>query len=288
MKYALLSYSSVNLGDEIQSLAARQYLPQVDLLLDRDQPSTWKIDQPTKLILNGWFKHRPEDWPIHHPALDPLIVSFHLSDEHGSSLRSLLSADAIRFYKQHEPIGCRDHHTLNLLSECGVQAYFSGCLTLTLPRPVVAPSNTIALVDVPPDIEPLLPPHHGCRVVPATHVYRGTSRFRQASSLLRLYASARLVVTTRMHCALPCLAFGTPVIFIRETFDDPRFGGLVELLSCAALPDLRSGHVQLRLDELPRQPQRLQAVQEAIAKCCIDFLGPPEPRSAASGSLPKS
>ena len=35
IKYALLSYDTENIGDEIQSLAAKRFLPRVDLLLNR-------------------------------------------------------------------------------------------------------------------------------------------------------------------------------------------------------------------------------------------------------------
>ena len=51
---------------------------------------------------------------------------------------------------------------------------------------------------------------------------------------MREYADARLVVTSRIHCALPCLAMGVPVIFI-NAFDSHgdtcRFDGLIELFN---------------------------------------------------------
>lgn len=55
--------------------------------------------------------------------------------------------------------------------------------------------------------------------------------------LLHRYATAKLVVTSRIHCALPCLGIETPVIFVTsdslENSDkvrsSGRFGGLIEL-----------------------------------------------------------
>lgn len=41
-------------------------------------------------------------------------------------------------------------------------------------------------------------------------------RFLRANELLRKYASAKYVITSRIHCALPCLGFQTPVIYIRN------------------------------------------------------------------------
>jgi hypothetical protein len=59
-----------------------------------------------------------------------------------------------------------------------------------------------------------------------------------ARELLRKYAEASLVVTSRIHCALPCLGLETPVIFVtsenleskRPIRSEGRFGGLLELL----------------------------------------------------------
>ena len=56
-------------------------------------------------------------------------------------------------------------------------------------------------------------------------------RFRLAKSLLEKYSKAKLVITTRIHGALPCLAFHTPVIFINKIYDYYRFPGIYELLN---------------------------------------------------------
>ena len=39
-------------------------------------------------------------------------------------------------------------------------------------------------------------------------------RFQLAKQLLDQYARAKLVISTRIHGALPCLALNTPIIFI--------------------------------------------------------------------------
>src|SRR5262249_33119050 len=60
---------------------------------------------------------------------------------------------------------------------------------------------------------------------------RHDSRAAMAQQLLKLYSSAKLVITSRLHCALPCVAFGTPVILLRRGIEsDPRFAGLRELV----------------------------------------------------------
>jgi hypothetical protein len=55
-------------------------------------------------------------------------------------------------------------------------------------------------------------------------------RFDYAESLIEKYASAALVVTSRVHCALPCLGLETPVIFTwGKDLDQYRFGGIINL-----------------------------------------------------------
>jgi len=61
-----------------------------------------------------------------------------------------------------------------------------------------------------------------------------TIRFSRAEACLQRYAQARLVVTSRIHCALPCLAMGTPVIFLNafdNVVDTCRFDGLLDLFN---------------------------------------------------------
>src|SRR5258706_15241966 len=144
LKYGLLGYrGSGNLGDELQSLAARRFLPRVDCVIDRDalNAEPWFDRSEVKIILNGWFTHRPENWPPSR-RLTPLITSFHLSDEiHPQNQRRISAAKALaegkslEYLKKHAPIGARDVGTRDLLERHGVESNFSACLTLTLERP---------------------------------------------------------------------------------------------------------------------------------------------------------
>lgn len=62
-------------------------------------------------------------------------------------------------------------------------------------------------------------------------------RMEYARNMVRTYARAKLVVTSRLHCALPCLGVETPVIFVNsdamiegKVRSAGRFGGNLELL----------------------------------------------------------
>lgn len=54
-KYALFNYNTENVGDEIQSLAAKHFLPQVDYYINRDFINDFhpESDEEIKLIMNG-------------------------------------------------------------------------------------------------------------------------------------------------------------------------------------------------------------------------------------------
>jgi len=61
-----------------------------------------------------------------------------------------------------------------------------------------------------------------------------TAKFDYARALVEKYASAELVITSRIHCALPCLGFGTPAIYIDNVNSTRssacRLDGLIQLL----------------------------------------------------------
>lgn len=74
MTFALTYNAGPNLGDDIQTLAARQYLPQVDVWINREHVESAEVSAGTKCIMNGWYMHNPRQWP---PAknIHPLFVS---------------------------------------------------------------------------------------------------------------------------------------------------------------------------------------------------------------------
>ena len=65
-------------------------------------------------------------------------------------------------------------------------------------------------------------------------------KMEYARTLINKYASAKLVVTSRIHCGLPCLGLETPVIFVTSDAlggdsvrSSGRFGGLIDLFHLA-------------------------------------------------------
>ena len=121
-------YKNTNIGDYIQSLAAKQFWDSTNIqYYHRDKLNQYS-GASAKVIMNGWFTHQPQNWPP-SPNISPLFVAFHLNT---SAYEKLLSDKSIEYLKKHEPIGCRDENTVAALSKKGVNAYFSSCLTTTL------------------------------------------------------------------------------------------------------------------------------------------------------------
>lgn len=119
-----------NIGDYVQSIAARQYCNPVEEYIEQEEADQYYPEDkvPAKMIMNGWFQWRAENWPPSE-YIKPLLISMHISPLRANQL---LTEKGIMFLKENGPVGCRDLWTKNLLEENGVPAYFSSCLTLTL------------------------------------------------------------------------------------------------------------------------------------------------------------
>ena len=315
MKYGILCYKTNNVGDEIQSIAAKNFLPKIDFYLDRENLDKVKNNQKIKLIMNGWFMHNPKNWPP-SDSIIPLFISFHIY------AKGLTSKESLAYFKKHEPIGCRDIFTYKLLKKKGVKSYFSGCLTLTLRNKYKKRNDKILLVDVSPDIKKIIPKKFKRQIICLSFynfpnfilklrtffsrfkksdlggfrliylllrelkidpflegvfskIITRKTKFRKAEMLLDEFAKARLVITSRMHCALPCLAFGTPVIFISENLEDKRFLGYLKFLRHYSLKDLRNKKLNINFDNPPPNPKDVGYIRKKLIKICRRFIKSP-------------
>lgn len=223
---------SGNIGDEIQSLAAEQFLPRVDERLDRDALNKITGGEERLVIMNGWFTKFAQNWPP-APSVVPVFFGFHLTPL-PSVVQSFLRPESIAYFRRIAPIGCRDRATQDLLQQAGVETFYSKCLTLTFPRRKVAPTDgRVFLVDVPDSFRPKIPKSLAQGAIVVSHqvqdVYGEDVKFAIARRLLTLYEQqAKLVITTRLHCALPCLAMGIPVVFVGNP-DEARISLLADL-----------------------------------------------------------
>lgn len=246
MKYGVLVYKdTTNVGDDIQSYAASRFLPKIDVIVDRedlDIPPIKDSNEPVAIIMAAWFLHKRFCWP---PArqLFPLLISYHHYErsrnpfEHDYSIpvfRDHYEGIGGEWFKAYGPVGCRDLYTCEIFAEKNIPSYFSGCITLTLPRQREMPNKGkyICFVDVDKEVEKKIRILNGntCKIVNETHFtdsIRGSSweeRVRRVEKYLTLYQNAKYVVTGRLHVALPCLAMGVPVMCILpKTQEENRY-----------------------------------------------------------------
>lgn len=301
MIHGLLCYESTNLGDEIQSLAARQFLPRVDRYLPRERLDLVDGTEPVALILNGWFMREPRHWPPSSTIL-PLPISFHLNDYRYSRARFwqpvaaavLLRGANREWLRRHGPIGTRDPHTALMMRARGVDAYVSGCLTLTFPAATGPRGGGIVAVDLDPALRDALQARVGtaARVAVVTHddaVTTGTdARLARAQALLDRYATADLVVTTRLHAALPCLALGTPVLFIRSLPDIARQQPAMELAHATTRAAFLAGEDGYDVADPPPNPDRYRAFAEPLRARCLAWIAAASGQQARDGAHPPS
>lgn len=239
MKIYTIEYSGksfedwANLGDDIQSIAAKRLLPRVDGGISRE-----KLRQPTEpgvLSMNGYFLGGCE-WPP-APELTPIFFAFHVTP---GSVARVCSPEGIAYLKKHEPIGCRDRGTMEILQRHGVEAFYSKCVTLTLPRRECEPENgRIYMVGLSKGAESAVPRSIRRRAVVVDQAKLRlpdlTPGLKEEISqhLLDTYSrTASLVITSKIHCAMPCIAMGIPVVFLydKEKLDDYRVGIIKDLI----------------------------------------------------------
>lgn len=250
-------YVEGNIGDYIQSLAALQYLPKncKPYFIDRDAVRYY-YGPKVKLIMNSW-NHiiRSNTYISNH--ISPLFVSYHIDND------NKLPSMYVQNLKKYSPIGCRDNKTRDQLNNYGIKAFFSSCLTTTLDIDYAVDqsqrTNEIIFVDYELgkntkeekffislksyNFSNITHIHHEYILESKTHI----ERFKLAKSLLVRYSKAKLVVSTRIHAALPCLALNTPVIFVNKKYDK-RYPGLYELLNTIGINKENKFDIRVNVD----------------------------------------
>ncbi|MEO1292171.1 MAG: hypothetical protein AAFV62_04970 [Pseudomonadota bacterium] len=156
------TFPSNNIGDYVQTAAVAGQLGRfayaelaadsaVAALISRRQPEAPapKVDRPVGIVpvnrdfsltsvgeedtiwlpVCGWFAHQPYYF---HPTLPfarnviPIFMSYHVARP------EQITDEVATYLKAHAPIGCRDMLTARYLRDHGIDAFFNGCVTLTL------------------------------------------------------------------------------------------------------------------------------------------------------------
>lgn len=340
MKYGLLAVSTgceggTNIGDYIQALASQQFIGKPDIFLERETELKAYSGEQVKMIMNGWYMNHTENWPPSDQII-PLWVALHINK---CGLPDFLNEESIAYFKKHEPIGCRDQHSADLLQEKGVKAYFSGCMTLTLGQnyrkqkttdkvyivePYTCSSNLYAehkLLFAKTMLYYLLHrkgvktiTHKKCEsgfraefynayflmeyskvfdrdmLVDAEYINQynegidkayptNEEKLAYAERLVKGYSEASCVITSRIHCGLPCLGIETPVIFVQDAnakaISTDRFGGLINLFNTLTWDGLRlTGDLpkhKYNRKKFPKNKETWRAIADKLVETCQNF-----------------
>jgi len=325
-KHSQSNMGIVNIGDHIQSCAAEQFLPKINFYVERDRLNA-ELDSEAKIIMNGWFTESPENWPPSE-KLKPLFVSFHLQPSSAKIILSkieninyLKSHEPIgcRDYKTVESLesaGIKAYFSFCLTT------------TLDINYKTNKNSNEILLVDPLYNYNfsrfskisfkealkkisvknlfkfknYLNPPSNLNDFVPQNIINQANTinhdadssldnleLYSIAKSILKRYAEAKLVITSRIHCALPCLALGTPVLFVLDGLSDENFhmsrlrGILdhVNILTKESKEEVdklfaRSMNVyspeQIDWNNPPKNPESFEELANKLKERCFDFI----------------
>ncbi len=191
------------------------------------------------VLMTGWFLHpcnpllEATDGPIYvfppPQFILPLFISIHIDSVSDNFLYSEI---CLSYYRKYQPIGCRDLSTYQSLTQLGIRAYLSGCITSLLKkdfkfqlrgqRSYLVTSTDDDTID--PNFEKIdyFPPQLANRTI--------LERLKLAQQILYQLMEARKVRTDLLHCYLPCRAYGTPVEMINlptKLMTDNRYLGLV-------------------------------------------------------------
>lgn len=188
MKIGVIKYEGGwNVGDAAQTIALLRLLPPVSFTVNRDSLSSWSGDDGL-LVANGYMSS-----PLKEENRGVYAGIYLNPDQRNQSLDNLNSIQ----------IGARDPFTNNFLKSRGIDSDLVGCATCTLPR-FEGERNGRAVID----IGGYSGDFQTSNIIPQTS---WESLWRHSMNRLRVLARAEEVITSRLHVALPCLAFGTPV-----------------------------------------------------------------------------
>lgn len=279
VKYGLFEYTTENIGDEVQSIAARRFLPRIDYYFNRDNIDATKTqpDETIKLIMNGWYTHNPENWPPKNTNISPLLIAMHIEQDalNGAPAKVFISPQSKTFLNKFGPVGARNYPTLELFQKNDIKSYFSGCITLTLnPDPQVKKQNYVLAVDVPDNIYDTMLKNTSRPIIRLdTNRKRNLdreTRFLLAEFWLYLYQSAHAIITTRLHTMLPCLAFKTPVLAISGR-DPKRYRGLIDLTNYATAEEYIRNPNIFNLNHPPKNPNQYIRLRKNLERRCKSF-----------------
>lgn len=249
MKYGVLTFfrnSRMNIGDTIMSLGVRNIYKKMGIedkdIVEVDVYHLSSYDGEYVILpMASWIDYNEGAFPLSKKII-PIFLGIHCVSENGT-------AKELNSYRNFGPFGCRDEATMEVLRKNGLEAYIFGCLSFQSVelRKKAAQQTKVFLTEIPEELYEYMPESIKKDSVVLNHVFdypnldykKGALKEIDLAKkyLSRYRDEARLVITTRLHCALPCISMGIPVIVVRASekrgsrLPDHRFCGFDKLFS---------------------------------------------------------
>lgn len=287
MKYGLLyNKYALNLGDDIQTYAQARFLPRIDYLIDREAIDSFVPDKKEYVatILNAWYQHDLIHFDV-SPYIYPKFISMyflefyyykHLLDNHNLCY---FDESVLDKFRKFAPIGVRDMHTKELFDELDIPNYFSGCLTLTLEKfEGLLKEDYIYAVGLNDDELAKLKKmtKREVRVFQQDYdepIFKDETwetRKKRVEEILMEYQKAHMVITTKLHCTLPCIALETPVLLLYQDKHEGRMATFKEYANYINRSDFLNADIDI--EHPKKNPNTYKKIRESLIASCEKFV----------------
>lgn len=288
MKYGLLYYKDTdNIGDDIQSYAASQFLPKIDYMIDREHLNEFvpKKKEYVKTIMNAWYIHDKFNFGI-SPYINPLLISMFFKNfpyTSGITVGMDYINDNVKdILKKYGPVGTRDFHTQKMLNNLKVDNYFSGCMTLTINKFDNITQGEYIVVNglTNEEIEYIKSKTNRKIIKFQQDIEKGSlsdesweKRKNRVIDVLKLYQGAHMVITNKLHCSLPCLALETPVLLLYDKSfaeNKDRIGTYKEYLNY--IDRNKFMNQKINFENPKKNPDKYLEIRKKLVKECNNFI----------------
>ncbi|MGN0429778.1 MAG: polysaccharide pyruvyl transferase family protein [Acetatifactor sp.] len=291
MKYGLYYFKNThNLGDDIWAYAQSKFYPHIDYLIDNTNAYSFRSTDGEKVaaILGAFIQPYNYEYSF---LLSKNIFPLFVGSYFRPTMLELLEKKTMQKYLAgYAPIGCRTRALADFFLSKGIDAYFSGCITLTLPDLCCNKEEYICVVDVPDEVEKKVKEMVGSkyRIVVTSHDIDDVEkharmsmdeRFDIVERQIYLYSKAHCVITSRLHAALPCLTQHTPVLLVVTRQDrvgvndiQARIQDFFPMLHHCWIDDFLSGDYDFDFVTPPENNSEYKFYRKKIEETCFGFV----------------
>ena len=309
MNLGVIGYlKSKNIGDYVQTLSVINLINQDYTILERESLDNYK-GKKTKTIINGWFMENPLNFPP-SKHIDPIFISFHINPSIEKEFLNLKTIDYLKQYEpigcrdKHTQSILKRYNIETYFSSCVTltlkkqdfmdSSYKEKRILIIGAFDRLKPSIRFRQGGKKALISCIKWPYKFFNYQFKKYIFRKwlnnqnyyTEFFNQtveekisshsdgiekAKSMLKKIANSEIVITSRIHSALPAVAMEKKVIFIDEGLEHinhkSRLSGLTSFFKSIKLKEIR----MLNLDSI-RVEMKHKSYSKEIEEKIITFL----------------